>query len=253
MKKAITFTILVIVCNLFADDSIFKKNSVVIHCNVIDITSDQIRYYKKTNLQYPIFSIPKSSVNYIIFEGGDKIVITKKNINKPIPLPKHNLEKFEQLKKTAIAPQVQKIPKTKNAIVDGGKIDSIEIDAIAKDSLKVDTISVDSIVIDSMFANSEVTDTIEIDSIFVDSFRIETLKIDTIEVDTTEIANSMLDTFKVDSATTSRTVVKRESFKDIFKIKPYIYRKYATFFGFGSTNASFKNSSSNNSSSVSSL
>ncbi len=260
MKKILVFIAISLIGNLFAVDTIFQKKTKKISCTVISIASKHVTYYKKeSKLTYPIFSIPKSTIRYIKFESGKKIFFTKstKRIRKPKSIPKIILDslsvsnaevdtiKNNNILKDSLAFDTLKLNST--------KIDSIEIDAIAKDSLKVDTISVDSIVIDSMFANSEVTDTIEIDSIFVDSFRIETLEIDTIEVDTTEIANSMLDTFKVDSATTSRTVVKRESFKDIFKIKPYIYRKYATFFGFGSTNASFKNSSSNNSSSVSSF
>ena len=115
MKNTIIVVMLATICNLFADDIIFKKNSEKISCTVIAITSDQIRYYKETDLQYPIYSIQKSFVSYIKFESGEKIVITKKNISKPIPVPKRNIEKFKQIqKKIANAPQVQKAPQVQN-------------------------------------------------------------------------------------------------------------------------------------------
>lgn len=57
--------------NLFAQDTIFTKDTIAIAAKVSEITSIEIKYRKYSNLNGPLYSISTNDVNKIRYENGE--------------------------------------------------------------------------------------------------------------------------------------------------------------------------------------
>jgi len=57
---------------LKAQDSIIKINEEVISAKVLEIGTDYVKYKKFSNLDGPLYTVPKGELKEIIFENGEK-------------------------------------------------------------------------------------------------------------------------------------------------------------------------------------
>ena len=172
MKKVLVFVLFSLFGNLFALDTIFKKDSKMIFCNVIAISSGNVTYLKKeSELSYPVFIIPKSMIRYIEFESGKKVFFTER-IRKPRSIPKIVVDSVE---------------------VDSAKVDSFKI----IDTIKIDIIKVDSILFDTIAIDTIKIDTVKLDSIAIDTVEIDTLEAEIEEIDTVPIIEKIKKEFKI--------------------------------------------------------
>ncbi len=62
-----------------AQDLMIKNNGDEIKVKVLEITNDNVKYKKHTNIDGPLYTVSKSEVKEIIFENGDKEVFINAN------------------------------------------------------------------------------------------------------------------------------------------------------------------------------
>ena len=72
--KTIVSIILVLGClNIsYSQDIIIKNNSDEILAKIVEITSQEVKYRKFTNLEGPLYSLYKTEIDYIQYKGGEK-------------------------------------------------------------------------------------------------------------------------------------------------------------------------------------
>ena len=69
---------------LHAQDTIYTKSGNIIPAKVYEITQQEIRYQKSSNLEGPIYTINKNSVSLIEYKNGTKDVFTgNQNMGNP--------------------------------------------------------------------------------------------------------------------------------------------------------------------------
>ena len=72
---------------IFAQDKIYKPDGSQIEVKVLEITPNEIKYKKYSNLDGPVYTIYKSDVLLIVYENGESEVFTTKS---------SEIEKFEE-------------------------------------------------------------------------------------------------------------------------------------------------------------
>ena len=89
MKRLIITLIcmLSVVMSLSAQDLIVKMDNTNIEAKVTEISAEQIRYKKWTNVDGPTYVLPVVDVNYIQFVNGSKEVFNVKSEVESAPLP----------------------------------------------------------------------------------------------------------------------------------------------------------------------
>ncbi len=77
MKK-ITLLAVVLCCIqfVFAQDKIYRKNGQTVNCKVIEIGTETVKYKPTDNPNGPDYSIDKSRIKKIVFEGGKEETFT---------------------------------------------------------------------------------------------------------------------------------------------------------------------------------
>lgn len=91
---------LLISCDFFSQDTIYKRNGDIINAKVLEVDLNLIKFKKTSNPDGPLFSISKSQVTLIQYKNGSKDVfplekspnVKSKSVNKDeIIYEEHNI------------------------------------------------------------------------------------------------------------------------------------------------------------------
>ena len=95
MKKFIFLLIILIPLIINAQDKVYKSDGSQIEAKVLEITTNEIKYKKYSNLDGPLYTISKSEVLLIVYENGESEVFnTKNSIEKKDEKIINQLEKY---------------------------------------------------------------------------------------------------------------------------------------------------------------
>lgn len=77
--------IILITSSINAQDKIFLKSGENIEAKILEVNVDEVKYKKITNIEGPIFSMPKKEIHMVIYENGEseifKIELNNNEIN----------------------------------------------------------------------------------------------------------------------------------------------------------------------------
>lgn len=83
MKKVLLFLMLLSATSVFAQDVIVKKDGSTILSKVVEIGSAEVKYKKFSNQNGPTYTIPKSEIQAINYENGEKENFTDAVVTQP--------------------------------------------------------------------------------------------------------------------------------------------------------------------------
>lgn len=72
MKKIFILFLLLTATHVMAQDVIVKKDGTTIASKVLEITTNEVKYKKFSNLDGPIYNIAKSDIKVIKYENGEE-------------------------------------------------------------------------------------------------------------------------------------------------------------------------------------
>ncbi len=82
MKKILlTISFLIVIISVGAQDLLRKTNGDEVKVKVLEITSENIKYKKFSNIEGPLYTISKTELQEIIFENGDKETFNKRKVS----------------------------------------------------------------------------------------------------------------------------------------------------------------------------
>ena len=77
----LVISFLMVLIGARAQDLLQKTNGDEIKVKVLEITTENVKYKKYTNIDGPLYTLSKKEIQEIVFENGDKEIFNEKKVS----------------------------------------------------------------------------------------------------------------------------------------------------------------------------